>query len=108
MWADSAINTNATVSGIKYFDLGNFEVDVWTDWVFHIFFSYKNNGVIQVWKNDKLMLNYSGPNYYNDQKGPYFKIGIYKSQWMLKKSRSIVNQRVFFVDDVKISNYRIP
>ena len=63
-WATAQLNTNKTISGKIDTSLGNIEMGVWTDWIFHIRFSYTNTGLLQIWKNGKQVLNYYGPNYF--------------------------------------------
>ncbi|MGN6493955.1 MAG: polysaccharide lyase [Agriterribacter sp.] len=103
-WASNPVNTNNTLSGRKYATLGVIERGKWTDWIFHIRFSYKEDGILQIWKDSAQVLDYSGPNYYNDRVGPYFKLGIYKWRWQDVKNKSVVTQRILYFDRVKISN----
>ena len=51
------------------------------------------------------MVNYSGPTLYpatgqSNEKGPYFKAGIYKSLW--GSAATQVSNRTLYVDEVKI------
>jgi hypothetical protein len=102
-WATEAKNTNATISGNKVFDLGPIETDVWTSWNFNMLLTHTDNGKIKVWKNNVELLDYQGPNYYNDKSGPFFKIGIYKAGWKKGLTYNNVSKRIIFVDDVSIS-----
>ena len=54
------------------------ERGAWTDWVFHVKWSYGPDGVLEVWKNSQKIVTKSGPNTFNDARGPYMKMGIYK------------------------------
>lgn len=103
-WAISPVNNNNTVSGFKIFDLGLIDKEQWTDWKFNIYFSYKDDGSLRVWRGKKLVLNHSGPNYYNDVSGPYFKLGIYKWPWNnnWNGGRSNINIREIYFDNVKV------
>ncbi|MGF7231329.1 polysaccharide lyase [Arachidicoccus sp.] len=103
LWAKNVVNTNKTISGSRYVDLGEYQCDQWTNWTFHIRFSYKSYGIIEVWKNKKMVYNHKGPNYYNDKKGPYFKFGIYKWEWMKKNIKTVINERVLYFNNIKIS-----
>nr|WP_262914601.1 polysaccharide lyase [Pontibacter vulgaris] len=98
-WEASAIHTNETVDGTKTFDLGPVEKDKWLDFVYHINFSYKSDGVLEVWKDGKKVVDYRGPNSYNDKTVPYFKFGMYKYSW-----ESHYSNRVLYVDEVRIGN----
>jgi len=55
--------------------VGNIEKGKWTDWVFHIKWSHKPDGLLEVWKDGKLVVRKTGPNTYNDEKGPFLKMG---------------------------------
>lgn len=51
----------------------------WTDFVIHYKPSYTDSGVLRVWKNGDLVARRYGPNAYDDQRGPYFTMGLYTS-----------------------------
>lgn len=77
------LKKNSTNSGHgENFVLDNIEDDLgkWTDWVFHVKWSINNDGFLQVWKNGELVVNDTGPIGFNDDKGPYFKSGIYRGE----------------------------
>jgi len=99
------INTKAN-STEKQFDLGPITKNGWIDWVFHIKFSYGSDGVLEVWKNKQKVINYLGPNSYNDQRLPYFKFGIYKWNWDNAAGRAISpeDRRVLYFDALRIGN----
>ncbi|QNF35204.1 heparin lyase I family protein [Adhaeribacter swui] len=97
-WATQATNTNSTRSGKLNFELGPVEKDKWLDMVYHIKFSYLSDGIIEVWKNGVKVIDYRGPNCYNDAKLPRLKIGIYKRNW------NGVSKRVTYVDDVRVGD----
>lgn len=103
LWAVDKVNTNKTVSGTKTIQLGKCNPYQWTDWIFHIKFSYTDDGFIEIWQNNKLLTTYHGPNYYNDEKGSFFKIGIYKPEWNKWKDNSIPSKIIYF-DCLKIGN----
>ena len=102
MWAFDQVNTNQTISGKRIVDLGPYKTNEWINWTFFMKYSYKSDGVLKIWKNDILVLDYKGPNYYNDQKGPFFKVGIYKPHWNNKEKIFTIRKRVVFFDDVKV------
>lgn len=104
MWATDPVNTNQSLSGRKSQQLGDVERGKWVDWIFHIRFSYQSDGLVQVWKDKTKVMDYSGPNYYNDKTGPYFKLGIYKWRWQDKNNQSVVTKRILYYDKVKIAN----
>ncbi|RAU82009.1 polysaccharide lyase [Pontibacter arcticus] len=98
-WASAPIHTDATRDGELKFDLGLLPKDKWADFVYHINYSYKEDGLIQVWMDGKLVVNHKGPNSYNDQKIPFFKYGIYKRNW-----DTATTKRRLFVDEVRVGN----
>lgn len=104
VWDSSLVTkTNETTIKQKLWS-GTFTRGVWTDWVFHIKWSYKSDGLIEVWKDGVHIVNKHGPNTYNDWRSPFFKIGSYKYAWKSPKSTSIVNKRIIYYDEVRIGN----
>jgi len=104
LWATDPVNTNRTISGTKMLDLGEVQTGRWVEWVFHLHFSHQEDGFLQIWKDGKQIVDEHGPNYYNDRKGPYFKVGMYKSGWVKTFRKSEVSNRVFFIDDIKVGD----
>lgn len=104
IWASEKVNTYKSISGQKKIKIGKVETGSWDEWVFHIKFSYQNKGRIQLWRKGKLVLDYNGPNYYNDEVGPYFKMGIYKWEWNSNNINRSIHKRVLYIDDVIIGN----
>jgi len=45
-------------------------------WVFHIKWSHKPDGLLEVWKDGKLVVRKTGPNTYNDERVPFLKWGL--------------------------------
>ncbi|MEB3359465.1 MAG: polysaccharide lyase [Synechococcales bacterium] len=82
---------------------GRYSRGEWIEWVFRVRWSYEADGRLQVWRNGEQIVNRQGPNTYNDQRGVYFKIGIYKYSWKSSPERSTTQQRVIFADDIHIS-----
>ncbi len=64
--------------GVREYDLGPYETGVWTDWVMHVKWSYDQDGIAEVWKDGRKVIDQSGPNAFNDARGPFFKMGLYK------------------------------
>lgn len=82
--------------GSEQWDLGPVEKDKWLDFVWHINFSFNPDGVLELWKNGVKVVNYRGPNMYNDNVVPWFKYGIYRRKW------ASVHSRVLYADEVRI------
>lgn len=87
---------------VEDIDLGEIAPGEWTDWVFHVRWSYASDGVLEVWRDGERVHVREAPNCYNDARGPYFKIGIYKWDWKSRPERSTTSQRVLFHDEVRI------
>jgi len=86
------------IEGSNYYGFGPYETGVWTDWVFHVKWSYESDGFLQIWKNHVKVLNRNGPNCYNDEYGPYFKMGVYRA------GRSAGAPRTIYHDEFKMAD----
>lgn len=86
-------------------DLGPYEKGEWTDWVMHVKWSYKSDGFLRLYKNDKLVLSKDGATYFNIPKGPYFKMGIYmgldNKEWSRHRQ---VTSRTIYGDEYRMGN----
>ena len=80
--------------------IGAYKPNTWTEFVFNVKFTHKNSGFLKVWKNGQQVLNYSGPIGYNDENGPWLKLGLYKSNW--RSGNSSVKSRTVFHDEFSI------
>ena len=87
-----------TAEGSKSYELGDYQTGVWTDWTFHVRWSHEADGLIEVWQNDNLVLRQTGPNTYNDESGPYLKVGLYNKKWQ----DTTLTQRELYYDDLKV------
>lgn len=105
-WDADRIMKRNRPDGSKSRELGKYETGVWTDWVFHVKWSWQSDGLLEVWKNGRKQIRYEGPVGYNDRSGVYFKTGIYKWVWNMtpEKDQSTTDKRVIFVDEVRIGS----
>jgi len=101
-WDSKPVSVTFKEAGSQSWKLGKVTKGEWIDWVFHVKWSYKSNGLLEVWKNGNLVVQKNGPNTYNDKKAPYFKIGIYKPDWKADPQKSITTQRVIYYDQVRV------
>lgn len=70
------------IDGVADLDMGAYEFDKDTDYVFHIKWSTGIAGIIDIWKDGvKQSKVYKGANVPLDTKLPYMKSGIYKWNW---------------------------
>lgn len=99
-----AADGSYTIDDSIVWDLGPYETNKWTDWVFRIKWSYRSDGILQVWKDGKLVVNRTGPNTYNDNLGPYMKMGIYKGWSNRSTPTDTVHERTLYHDEVRIAD----
>ena len=92
------VDEEPVYEGIKTFEFGPYETGVWTDWVFHVKWSYKSDGFLEIWKNRIKVLGRGGPNCFNDAVGPYFKMGIYRG------GRGAGEARTIYHDEFKMAD----
>lgn len=91
----------------RTFVLGPWQKNVWTDWVFNINYSHRDDGYVKIWKNGQLIFDYKGKCWYNGSYDPQFKVGLYKWAWSSNyhnRPPSITTSRVYYLDNVKIGN----
>ena len=77
------------------------DLGVWVDWALEVRWDWDPNGAgeARLYKDGVLIADYSGPNAFNDEKGPNSKIGLYKWDW---DSSAAIQLRVAHYDDVRI------
>ncbi|MDA8793519.1 polysaccharide lyase, partial [Bacteriovoracaceae bacterium] len=71
----------STIQKSETHDILNIDYGNWHTWSFFVHWSYTSSGVVQIWRDGVLIYERVGPNAYNDQLGPYSKIGIYNYRW---------------------------
>lgn len=94
------------LEGSEHFNLGKFETGKWTKWVMRVRFSYGSDGLLEMWKDGEKVLSHKGGNAFNDERGPYLKIGNYKASWREVDSwggPSAFPYREHFLDSLKIA-----
>jgi hypothetical protein len=89
--------------GIREYNLGPYETGVWTDWVVHIRWSYGQDGFVEVWKNGQKVIDQTGPNAFNDARGPFFKMGLYKGWSDPKRRGDAVSKRILYHDEFRMA-----
>jgi len=85
--------------GSKDWVLGAAEADKWTDWVIHVKLSYESDGLLEVYQDGQKVISHNGGNCYNDERGPYWKMGIYNASW---KDRPGIGARVAYHDELRV------
>ncbi|MFJ8531711.1 polysaccharide lyase [Bacillus sp. NPDC094106] len=83
---------------------------VWSSWVIHAKWSSGSDGLLQIWKDGKVVWEVQGPNAYATRaRTPYLKTGLYHPQWKPKYGEpkpGPVKERKIFITDVKIGSER--
>lgn len=109
LYDTNAITTSATLGKIVR-DVGAVTKGVWINWVIHAKWRYDSTGLLEVWKDGNKVVNYTGPNTYNDNPAQQalMAFGIYKS-WYGLQQPSPRDTLIMYYDQVKIgdesSNY---
>lgn len=89
------------------YDVGAITKDKWNTIIMHTKHSSGSDGLIELWVNGQKVANRAGGNMYSlstsGVSAPRWKLGIYKSKWNGTSTTS-TNQRVLFVDNVKLGN----
>ena len=84
------------------------DLGTWTDWVFHIIWTWQGHGLIEIWKNGNRVANRAGPNCSNDDAGPYPSFGVYEWSWRKgywgKYSYNAIERQVWF-DSIRIGDH---
>lgn len=79
----------------------------WTEWAFHIKWSFDSDGVIDIRRNGELVAHYKGPNAYADMLAPYLKIGLYVWSWHdFPNSPTTANRREIWFSNVQVAQSR--
>jgi hypothetical protein len=88
----------------------------WVSWVVHARWSAGPEGLVQIWKDGKVVLEHKGANVYTDigvEYTPYLKTGIYHPEWHLdtqrkrdafEKENPISTLKIIYVTDVKVGS----
>lgn len=88
--------------------LGTIIKDTWQSYVIHVKHSSGSTGLVEIWRDGKLIFTYKGANMYRvtgDIKNPNWKLGIYKSAWN-GTAKTKTSKRVLYFDDIKMGNER--
>ncbi|MHC5056498.1 MAG: heparin lyase I family protein, partial [Planctomycetota bacterium] len=86
----------------------------WVSWVVHAKWSPGDDGILQVWKDGRLVMDIKGANVYSTigvEYTPYLKTGIYRPEWHLNKDakrrafeqeRPAATNKAILATDVKV------
>lgn len=76
-WDSHQCTLNKEYDGTYSGNFGPFSTGQWYDFVINVKLSYGSDGFLKIWKNGVLVTDRTGGNCFNDDIGPYLKIGIY-------------------------------
>lgn len=91
---------------------------VWVAWTVHAKWSPRDDGLLRIWKDGKLVFERQGANVYGTigvDYTPYLKTGIYHPEWHLDDERKrlafegqqpVAKKKIIYVTDVKIGSER--
>jgi hypothetical protein len=86
--------------------LGTIVKDTWQAYVIKVKHSSGSTGMVEIWRNGKLIFTHKGANMYRvtgDIKNPSWKLGIYKSTWN-GTAKTKATKRVLYFDEIKLGN----
>jgi hypothetical protein len=84
---------------------GSLEKGKWIQFVFHMKWSYKSDGFLDVWKNGTRIINQRNrPNCYNDAIGPYFKLGLYWPSATYPGEYARTDRHVAYYDSFRVGS----
>ena len=104
LWDRDRVMRKNQFDGQRRASLGPYATGRWTDWVFHVRWAWNGKGLLEVWRDRHKVLSYKGPIGFNDERGVYFKIGLYKWLWATAPGKTTTKKRVIYVDAVRIGN----
>lgn len=91
---------------------------VWVAWVIHAKWSPQADGLVQIWKDGKIVFERNGPNVYGTigvEYTPYFKTGIYHPEWHLdserkraafEQERPAALRKIVYLGEVRVGSAR--
>jgi hypothetical protein len=101
-WDSKALSEGNKAEGTATVYSGPLVKGKWVDWVVHVRWSYRQDGLVEVWRDGKKEASHQGPNCYNDQREMYLKIGNYHTGSRGKLWPEGLEQRVSYFDEVRM------
>lgn len=92
--SDPSFRSTAKYLANDWHLLGPVETGRWIDWTFRVVWSYKEDGITQIWRDSDLVMDRAGANTFNDLRGVYLKLGLYHP----------TGDQVIYLDNVSIRN----
>jgi hypothetical protein len=90
-------------SGSRSWNVGPLAYGQWIDWVLHVRLDYRRDGqgLIELWRDGTQIVDYAGPNCYNDARGGYIKLGAYCWDWYDCPSKPA---RILYHDEIAVAS----
>ncbi|BFU45236.1 polysaccharide lyase [Krasilnikovia sp. MM14-A1004] len=88
----------------EFIDLGSYQTERWTDWVFHVSWRTDASGVLEVWRDGTQVVARTGRTHDDGANSPYFKFGIYKWDWDGRPKPSDTSHRSMYYDALRIGD----
>lgn len=102
-WATAAQPHSDNNSNARKLYVGPRGVDQWVHYVVDYQRSHTTSGVLRVWRNDTLVVNDTGRNYFEGATYPSVKWGLYCYRWASPGDQgSIVPYRVLYLDAIGV------
>jgi hypothetical protein len=104
-WDDGRkLTSNSRDVKRQSWDLGSLPKGRWIDFVYHVKWSYQSDGFLEVFMDGKKVAEKTGPNTYNDDKGPYMKIGMYASGINSEPELYNFSEQVLYFDRIRVGD----
>ncbi len=78
----------------RLYNLPDFPKNQWHDFVFQTRWANDGTGLVRVWLNGDLVVDYHGPVGYHDADGPYFKFGVYRDEEFFKNGNEDSGEKI--------------
>lgn len=85
-------------------DLGSLPKGRWVDLVYHVKWSYKSDGILELYKDGEKVVSKQGPNCYNDESGVTMKLGMYASGIRADPQDYDFKEQVIYYDGLRIAD----
>lgn len=94
---------SSPVTRINHSGLGTVTKGVWYDYVVHGRWRADSTGLLEVWRNGVKIVDYSGPNTYNDTTQARMGVAVYKS-WWASETPSPADTLILYYDEIKMGD----
>lgn len=96
--------TNVQDGNFEYNDIGPVVTGKWVDWVFHVVWSDKTDGSLEVWMDGVKVYTYNGITMETLPEGNYVKLGIYFWPFTNRPGSSNQTEIITYIDEYREGN----